>query len=158
MRIAFYAPMKPPQHPRPSGDRLISRMLLGALRDAGHQVCVASSFRSRDGGGEWRRQERLRELGTALAERLVRRYARAPAERRPQLWFTYHLYHKAPDWLGPRVSRALDIPYALAEASYAPKQARASPDVAGMEPEPGTSVPRQSGHGADRLDGAFPWR
>ena len=43
---------------------------------------------------------------------------------RPDVWFTYHLYHKAPDWLGPAVSRALDIPYVVAEASVAPKAAR----------------------------------
>jgi glycosyltransferase involved in cell wall biosynthesis len=41
---------------------------------------------------------------------------------RPDVWFTYHLYHKAPDWLGPEVSRALRIPYAVAEASHAPKR------------------------------------
>ncbi|MCY4220993.1 MAG: glycosyltransferase family 4 protein, partial [Thiotrichales bacterium] len=47
-----------------------------------------------------------------------------PANRRPSLWFTYHLYHKAPDWIGPRVSHRLGIPYLVAEASHAPKQAR----------------------------------
>ena len=26
---------------------------------------------------------------------------------RPDLWFTYHLYHKAPDWIGPAVAEAL---------------------------------------------------
>ena len=26
--------------------------------------------------------------------------------RQPDLWFTYHLYHKAPDWLGPAGHRA----------------------------------------------------
>ena len=41
----------------------------------------------------------------------------------PDLWFTYHLYHKAPDFLGPAITRALGIPYVAAEASYAPKQA-----------------------------------
>ena len=45
------------------------------------------------------------------------------ATRRPDLWFTYHLYHKAPDWIGPRVTAKLGIPYVLAEASFAPKQA-----------------------------------
>ncbi len=40
----------------------------------------------------------------------------------PDLWFTYHLYYKAPDWLGPVVSAALDIPYVVAEASSAPKR------------------------------------
>jgi glycosyltransferase involved in cell wall biosynthesis len=39
------------------------------------------------------------------------------------MWLTYHLYHKAPDWLGPTASQALGIPYVVAEASSAPKQA-----------------------------------
>ncbi|MEL6748484.1 MAG: glycosyltransferase, partial [Pseudomonadota bacterium] len=41
----------------------------------------------------------------------------------PDLWLTYHVYHKAPDWLGPAVSRALNIPYVIAEAAVSPKQA-----------------------------------
>src|SRR5258708_2082531 len=45
------------------------------------------------------------------------------ADERPELWFTYHLYYKAPDWLGPAVSDALGIPYVISEASYAPKRA-----------------------------------
>src|SRR5207253_3245673 len=36
----------------------------------------------------------------------------------------YHLYYKAPDGLGPAIAAALDIPYVVAEASHAPKQAR----------------------------------
>jgi glycosyltransferase involved in cell wall biosynthesis len=123
VRIAFYAPMKPPHHGTWSGDRLLARLLLEALAGAGHDACLASRFRSRDGGGERRRQERIRDLGTRMAERLLRRYSAAPAGHRPELWFTYHVYHKAPDWLGPPVAKALDIPYVVAEASFAPKQA-----------------------------------
>lgn len=123
MRIAFYAPMKAPDYPTLSGDRLIARLLLSALTGAGHQVSVASRFRSREGTGDEARQRRIRQVGTALARRLLRRYRALPAAHRPQLWFTYHLYHKAPDWLGPPVARALGIPYVLAEASFAPKQA-----------------------------------
>ena len=67
------------------------------------------------------RQARLRATGKRLCRRLMRRYQ--SSNRRPQLWFTYHLYHKAPDWLGPGVCQALAIPYVVAEASYAPKQA-----------------------------------
>src|SRR5262249_26323880 len=44
-------------------------------------------------------------------------------ETAPELWFTYHLYHKAPDWIGPAIADALSIPYVVAEASDAPKQA-----------------------------------
>ena len=123
MRIAFYAPMKAPHHPTQSGDRQIARLFLQALSAAGHQVELASQFRSRDGGGDRRRQERIRDMGARLVQRLLRRYRAAPAETRPQLWFTYHLYHKAPDWLGPTVAKALGIPYVVAEASFAPSQA-----------------------------------
>ena len=68
--------------------------------------------------GDARRDSRRSDSGSA--ERLVRRLRRPAA--RPDIWFTYHLYHKAPDWLGPAVSRALDIPYVVAEASVAAKQ------------------------------------
>jgi glycosyltransferase involved in cell wall biosynthesis len=119
MRIAFYAPLKPPNHPTPSGDRRMARLLIAALEHAGHDVTLASGFRSWDDGFSPNRHERLGTLGTRLAGRLTRRLREDP----PDLWFTYHLYHKAPDWLGPAVSRSLGIPYVIAEASYAPKQA-----------------------------------
>lgn len=123
MRIAFYAPMKAPAHPTQSGDRLIARLLLKALAGAGHDVSLASRFRSRDRDGAQQRQARLRDIGARLAARLVKRYRAMPEGGRPELWFTYHLYHKAPDWLGAPVASALGIPYVLAEASFAPKQA-----------------------------------
>ena len=59
-------------------------------------------------------------MGARLAARALRRLA-TPALR-PDVWFTYHLYHKAPDWLGPPISAALGIPYVVAEASIAGKQ------------------------------------
>jgi len=120
VKIAFYAPLKPVDHPIPSGDRQLGEALLKALRIRGHDTFIASRFRSFEGRGDGRRQARLAEVGKRLGDRLVRRLSRA--ERRPDVWFTYHLYHKAPDWLGPNVSRALDIPYVVAEASVAPKQ------------------------------------
>ncbi len=119
MRIAFYAPLKAPDDPKPSGDRLIARMLMRALEEAGHQVALVSHFRSLDIGGDPDRQARIARLGGVLADRLLRAFEREP-ERRPDLWFTYHLYYKAPDWIGPHVARALTIPYVVAEASYAP--------------------------------------
>jgi len=120
VKVAFYAPLKPVDHPIPSGDRQLGQALLEALRVAGHDAFVASQFRSFEGRGDCTRQTRLAEVGRRLAERVVRRLS-AP-ERRPALWFTYHLYHKAPDFLGPAVSSALDIPYVVAEASVAAKQ------------------------------------
>ena len=42
MRIAFYAPLKSPNHPVPSGDRLMARLLIAALQRAGHdvEICI----------------------------------------------------------------------------------------------------------------------
>jgi glycosyltransferase involved in cell wall biosynthesis len=122
MRIAFYAPLKPPDHPVPSGDRRIAQLLLAALRLAGHEPVIAARWRSYDGLGDPRRQARLAALGRRFARRLICRARSHPAAA-PELWFTYHLYHKAPDWLGPDVAGALAIPYVIAEASFAPKQA-----------------------------------
>lgn len=119
MQIAFYAPLKSPDHVIPSGDRTVARLILRALRKAGHSVGIASRQRTFDGGGDEARQERIRLAGERLATRYVDRNRAAP----PDLWFTYHLYHKAPDWIGPRVAAAFGIPYVVAEASYAPKQA-----------------------------------
>jgi glycosyltransferase involved in cell wall biosynthesis len=123
MRIAFYAPLKPPDHPVPSGDRRMAQLLMTALTARGHAVHLAARLRSRDGDGDPRRQQRLAALGAWLARRLAARYAAAAPQERPQAWLTYHLYYKAPDWIGPAVAGALAIPYVVVEASLAAKRA-----------------------------------
>ena len=120
MRIAFYAPMKPPDHPVPSGDRRMARLFIAALKAKGHAVHLASRLRTWDDGRRPGRPHRLRAIGERQAARLIGRYRRL--DDPPEAWFTYHLYHKAPDWLGPAVARAFAIPYIAAEASYAPRQ------------------------------------
>lgn len=122
MRIAFHAPLKPPDAPTPSGDRTMARLLSQAMREAGHEVELATRFRSRDGGGDPARQFRLRDIGQRLAARYVES-VRSGRRPRPDLWFTYHVYYKAPDWIGPSVADALDVPYVIAEASVAHKRA-----------------------------------
>ena len=121
MRIAFYAPLKPPDHPVASGDRQIARLFLAALRLAGHEPVLVSRFRSYDGYGDPLRQARLAIIGKQIAKRLLCRYQKFP-ELTPELWFSYHVYHKAPDWLGPAVAGGLSIPYVVAEASVTPTQ------------------------------------
>lgn len=120
--VAFYAPLKAPDHSVPSGDRRMARALMAALSLAELPVELASRLRSYDREGDAVRQRRLEALGGRLAARLARRYARRPAKERPRAWLTYHAYHKSPDWLGPAVTAALGIPYLLAETSFAPKQ------------------------------------
>jgi len=128
MRIAFYAPLKPPDHETPSGDRRVARLLLDALRLAGHEPFLASHLRSFDPVGRPFRQKRLAAHARQAAERLIARWRTRP-ETAPGLWFTYHLYYKAPDWLGPAVSAALGIPYVVAEASFAAKRAGGPWDI-----------------------------
>ena len=122
MRIAFYAPLKAPDHPTASGDRLIAGLLVRALERAGHEVVIASRLRTFDGAGDRSRQLRLARSAKAEARALVDRWI--GSSRAPGCWLTYHNYHKAPDWIGPRASARLGIPYLVAEASHAPKQAR----------------------------------
>jgi glycosyltransferase involved in cell wall biosynthesis len=96
---------------------------MDALARAGHRVQLASTFRTYDGDGDEPRQRALRAQGEALAGQYADEWLSMNAAARPELWFTYHLYYKAPDYLGPGISQALGIPYVVAEASYAAKRA-----------------------------------
>ncbi len=123
MRVAFYAPLKPPDHPVPSGDRRMARLLGTALERAGHEVEIAARLRTHDRDGDSERQARLAAIGGRLAGRYITRQRAQPAALRPAAWITYHLYYKAPDWIGPRVATQLGIPYIVLESSVAPKRA-----------------------------------
>ncbi|MBK1671374.1 hypothetical protein CKO28_25570, partial [Rhodovibrio sodomensis] len=72
-RVAFYAPLKPPDDPVPSGDRRMAQLLWQALERAGCTVELAGRLRSRDAHGDPARQRRLAALGRRLAARYVRR-------------------------------------------------------------------------------------
>lgn len=119
MNIVFYAPMKPPDHPAPSGDRMMSRLLIRALTDCGHRVTLAPPVCAYEAAGDLQHQQAIHGLAAAAAESFIA----ASAAMRPDLWFSYHVYHKSPDWIGPAVARALRIPYVIAEASHAAKAA-----------------------------------
>ena len=122
MNIAFYAPMKPPDHAVPSGDRHMARALIRALESLGHEVTPASGLRTWSGAPDPLRLAALQADSGAEAARIVEEFR--PAPRRPALWMTYHLFFKAPDLIGPAVAKALAIPYVTVEASYAGKRSR----------------------------------
>src|SRR4051794_9758836 len=114
--------MKAPDHPAPSGDRTLARPLFKALRNAGFPPGAAGA---RPGGrvlwraagkagsrrelaGGWRRgagvgaapsEDKRRRGGGPGAARLGAGGRNAPPGVGPRLWFTYHLYYKAPDWI-----------------------------------------------------------
>lgn len=121
MKIAFYAPLKAPDHPVPSGDRQMARLIMKALEKAGFEVSLASTLRAFAAEPA---ADRLAELTlTADAEKQRLRQAWLKQDR-PDLWFTYHPYYKAPDLIGPDLARHFGIPYVTAEASYSPKRDR----------------------------------
>lgn len=123
MKIAFYAPMKSPLHSVPSGDRRVGRLLMKALEKAGYEPELASELRVFDKTGDPEFQEKMRQKSLQEIDRLLTEYQHRDAKDRPVAWFTYHVYHKAPDWIGPQICKAFDIPYLVAEASHAPKRA-----------------------------------
>lgn len=141
MNIAFYAPMKSPNHHQPSGDRLIARNTMAALELAGHKITLASSLRSWEGAGDKEAQNRIRQNAAQEADQLITQWLNETDETnevkektaRPELWFTYHCYHKSPDWLGPAVSKSLSIPYVLMETSHARTKPRNAPWQQGLE-------------------------
>ncbi len=117
MRIAFYAPLKSPHHPVPSGDRLMARLLIRALELAGHVVEVASEFRSFAGTPGV-----AAEVAAGSASELQRLRESWSDKEKPQLWFCYHPYYKSVDPFGPTLCAEFDIPHVTAEASYSPKR------------------------------------
>ncbi|WP_394889297.1 glycosyltransferase family 4 protein [Mesorhizobium sp. AaZ16] len=119
MRIAYYAPLKSPDHPVPSGDRQMARMLKAALELAGNTVELASEFRS------FSANPTVESHAAALAEaehEIARLSALWETGKKPDLWFCYHPYYKAPDLIGPRLSARFAIPYVTAEASYSARR------------------------------------
>ncbi len=112
-RIAFYAPLKPPDHPRPSGDRQMARMLLAALRRAGYEVQLASRYVAYSKRPDAALMQERRAGALLEAQRLLRDWEASGLQ--PDLWFCYHPYDKAPDWIGVAVCEALGIPMVTAE-------------------------------------------
>lgn len=113
--VAFYAPMKPPTHPNPSGDREMARNLMTAIAAGPSTVDLVSELRVHDSAGNPDEQARLRMLAEAEANRLIQELS----AKNTRLWVTYHNYYKAPDMIGPTVARALNIPYIQIESSRA---------------------------------------
>lgn len=121
MRIGFYAPLKPPDHPAPSGDRRVARLFIAALRGLGHDVTLLSELRSYNRDGDAAREAATADAAAAEVEMLAAEWRKDPA-RTPDLLFTYHVYHKAADYLGPALKQRFGLPYVIAEASDSPRR------------------------------------
>ena len=115
-RVAFYAPLKSPRHPNPSGDRGMARNLLSMLDHAGCSAVLASELRSHDKHGSAGLQDALMVQAEQEAQKLIKDLP--PVD----LWLTYHNYYKAPDLIGPTVCAARGIPYVQIESTRALKR------------------------------------
>ncbi|MEM7302100.1 MAG: glycosyltransferase family 4 protein [Pseudomonadota bacterium] len=116
-RIAFYAPIKPPDHPIPSGDRLIARNLIKALTLAEYSVELATPYIAYSKRSDPAILAERKRGALDEAKAILERYQSAEKRDQPDLWLTYHPYCKAPDWIGPIVTEALEIPYVTVEAA-----------------------------------------
>ncbi|MFP4350226.1 MAG: glycosyltransferase family 4 protein [Desulfococcaceae bacterium] len=114
MKIAFYAPFKPLGHPHPSGDLVIATGLHAYLAGCGHDIRMVSTLRAR-----WIYR---RPWNWLSAIREYRRAGRRLARWRPDCWLTYHTYYKAPDVLGPDLSKCCGIPYLIFQGIYSTKR------------------------------------
>lgn len=116
--VAFYAPLKSPNHDTPSGDREIARSLMLVLRQAGFEPSLVSELRSFEKTGDIAAQNTLITHANAeIPDILDRGRAEGWAA-----WVTYHNYYKAPDLLGPTIADALAIPYVQIESTRARKR------------------------------------
>ena len=96
----------------------MARQFLGLLEELGHEVEIASALRTWE-AGDADRQEAILDVAVRERERLLMRWQ----DRPPRAWFTYHLYHKAPDHLGPAIADALGLAYVVGEPSISPARA-----------------------------------
>ena len=122
MKAIFYSPIARASPLQPSGVSRVAQLLVHALRSAGCEISTPRLPRTFDAGGDSALQKACRTDSVAAASILLSEIS-SGRKTRPDFWFTYHVYYKSPDWIGPIVSKELGIPYIVAEGSHAPKRA-----------------------------------
>ncbi len=135
--IFYYTPFKPLDFHQQSGDLTIASGLNAFLKSCGHKVFSPSRLRTRwIFWKPWLWPLVLRDRCRSL------RHLKHPV---PDLWLTYHTYYKAPDVLGPWVSRKLNIPYVIFQGIYSTKRKKK------IKTLPGYILNRHALMGADHV-------
>ncbi|SIO17346.1 glycosyltransferase family 4 protein [Halodesulfovibrio marinisediminis] len=114
MRIAFCTPFKPLTHSRISGDVTIADNLATFFRTQGHDVWIVPQLTTQY---LWKKPRKWGEAFTTIHH--IKK--KLQKNRRPDVWFTYHSYYKAPDILGSLAAKE-GIPYTVFAPSYAAKR------------------------------------
>ncbi len=99
----------------------MARQLINALENAGADVRLASEVRMYTRTPSAERLNTLKSAASTEAKRLIAAWRNEGW--RPDVWFSYHPYYKAPDFIGPIIARHFGIALATAEASYAERRA-----------------------------------
>ena len=83
MKIAFYAPLKSPDSPIPSGDRKMARQFIACLRSEGHDVRLISRLKSREANGIHHKQIIIKKFKLPFSKfmRLNANWSFGPKER-----------------------------------------------------------------------------
>lgn len=97
----------------------MARLLMEALRLAGHEPELASRYRVHLKEPEAPMLEAALQEAQVEAARLIGEW-RSGAQ--PDLWFCYHPYYKSPDLLGPALCERTGMPYVTAEASLSERR------------------------------------
>lgn len=100
----------------------MARLFIETLTRMGHDVTVLSQLRSYNPEGDPGREQQVAADAKQEIEHLTQSWQK-DASARPDLLFTYHVYHKAADYLGPQLKARFGLPYIIAEPSVAPKRA-----------------------------------
>ena len=97
----------------------MARLLIAALSRGGHEIEVVSRLRTHMGRPD---AETMRSLEAQSKKEAASIADQWRAEGAADVWFTYHPYYKAPDFIGAELSKRFSIPYVTCEASYARKR------------------------------------
>jgi glycosyltransferase involved in cell wall biosynthesis len=116
LKIVLYCPLNDPDDGGTSGDRRMARQLRAVLTSLGHVIQSVTIPRTHTLEPDGAALGELKAAAVLALERLQQGWALEG--KAPDLWLTYHNYHKAPDLLGPLAIAALAIPYIIVEASY----------------------------------------
>ena len=116
MKAVFYAPMKSPTNPKPSGDRTVARLLVTALQSLGYEVHILEGFKAYCAN-----PPAYGKMRNTLLSRWEEERTQIFCFN-PDLWITYHSYYKAPDLIGPWAANEMGMPYVIFEPSFAPKR------------------------------------
>ena len=105
MRVAFYTPFVPLSHPKISGDVVIGRNLVEALRRLGHDVRILPDFSTETALADWR--------GALTIPAALREISSAVRAFRPDVWLTCYCDSLAPDLPGLALAHRLGARYVI---------------------------------------------